>query len=103
MLEKTITINANFEPDKFNQLLMTTTDENNDPIGMIDESLNGLKDYNSNALIRAINTDSHTFSEWIGVNIEDKYSAETTIKIDRNNMIVNDFMKLTFVHIRRTN
>lgn len=92
LLEKTITINANFEPDKFNLTLMTTTDENNDPIGMVDESLNGLKDYNSNALIRAINTDSHTFSEWIGVNIEDKYSAETTIKIDRNNMIaIADF------------
>ena len=92
LLEKTITINANFEPAKFNLSLSSVIDENGDPIGLVDETLSGLKDYLSNAPIKAINTDSHEFTEWIGINIADKYSIETTIKIDRDNMIaIADF------------
>lgn len=99
LLEKTITINANFTPVKFNLTLSSTTYDNGDPIGLVDETLSGLKDYMSDAPIRAINTDSHNFTEWIGINIADKYSIETTIKIDRDNMIaVADFeaVELTF-------
>ena len=92
LLEKTITINANFEPAKYNLSLSSVVDENGDPIGLVDETLSGLKDYLSDAPIKAINTNSHEFTEWIGINIADKYSIETTIKIDRDNMIaIADF------------
>ena len=92
LLDKSMTIQANYRPEKFHLTLDRVTDGFGDKIGKVDESLNGVYDYLTDATIRAVNTNAYTFTEWIGINIADRYSIETTIHIDRDFMVaVADF------------